>query len=377
MGFLTSIRNLISSLFQGVFGRFSDRFGRKIFLVISLTLSFIITTLLIFFGNKNMIIIASVFQSLAVCIFTPSWNASIGDVTRTKGRGAFIGRISAAGQVISVSFTLLVAGFFFLVERYEGHIFWGWEVGLTWEQQYMIAFAASAISYIIALGIIIFFKETHSAKNNHFMETKTNFFEPFKNKDYNKFLLVHLIFAVVMSAFWPVTPFIQINILNMKFYQIAICSATFAVCMGIFQTISGKLADKVGRKKMIIIGAAILIFFPVSYTPAVVFGKWQFSILANFVAGTGSGFFYTSINTYILDLSKRETMGSFIGWKEALTGVATFLGSLSGGFVIDALIGNLVVMGVSMTVGVSVLRFLAFFGYLFMKDNFVKEKETS
>jgi MFS family permease len=375
MGFLTSIRNLISSLFQGVFGRFSDKLGRKIFLVVSLTLSFIITTLLIFFGNQNMIIIASVFQSLAICIFTPSWNAAIGDVTRTKGRGAFIGRISAVGQVVSVSFTLIIAALFFFAERYEGQVVLGWTVSLSWEQQYMIAFAASSISYLIALGIIIFFKETHSAKNNNITEDNTNLFEPFKNKDYNKFLIIHLVFATVMSTFWPVTPFIQIDILDMKFYQIAIASATFAICMGIFQTISGKLADKIGRKKMIIIGCFILIFFPISYAPAVIFGKWQYSILANFVAGTGSGFFYTSINTYILDLSKRETMGSFIGWKEALTGIATFIGSLSGGFIIDAirLNYNLFIMGVSVTIGVTILRFLAFFGYLFMKDNFVKE----
>lgn len=380
MGFLTSIRNLISSLFQGIFGRFSDKFGRKFFLVISLTLSFVITTLLIFFGNQTTVIIASIFQSLAICIFTPSWNAAIGDITLMKGRGAFMGKLSAAGQVFSVSSTLLVAGFFYLAERFEGASFLGWTVYLSWQQQYMIAFASSALSYLVALTVIIFFKETNIMKDKNILDNKvkSDLFEPFKNSAFLKFLLIHIVFSIVMSSVWPLMPFIQINILDMKFYQIAITSAAFAICMGVFQTIGGRMADRIGRKKVIIIGAAILIFFPISYTPAIIFERWEFSILANIVAGSGSGFFYTTINTFILDLSKRESMGTYAGWKEALTGTATFIGSLSGGFIIDALTSKygLIVMGISMTIGVTILRFLAFFGYLFVKESFITTKPS-
>ncbi|MFW9923345.1 MAG: MFS transporter [Candidatus Thorarchaeota archaeon] len=375
MGFLTSIRNLMSSLFQGVFGRMSDKFGRKIFLIVSLGLSFVISSLLIFFGNKTMVILASVFQSIAICIFTPSWNASIGDVTRIQGRATFIGKLSAAGQVISVSSTLLIGLLFYLIEKFEGNVIFGWTVYLSWEQQYMIAFAASAISFLVAFIVILFFKETNNVKDIPIVKDapKTNLFEPFKNNAFLKFLLIHLIYSLFMSAFWPVTPFIQITLLHMEIYQIAITSASFAVCMGVFQVIGGRLADRIGRKKVIIIGAAILIFFPISYTPAVIYNSWYFSILANVVAGTGSGFFYTTINAYILDLSKRKTMGTFAGWKEALNGIATFIGSLSGGFIIDALTikYDLSVMLIAMTIGVSVLRFLAFFGYLFVKDLFI------
>jgi len=372
MGFLTSIRNLFSSLFQGLFGRLSDKIGRKTFMIISLSLSFVITFLLIFFGTQNMVILASVFQSIAICAFTPSWNAAIGDVTRVKNRGTFMGKISAAGQVVSVSFTLFTAAMFFLAERFEGRVIWGWTVYLSWETQYKIAFAASAVSYIIALGLILAFKETHKVSELLISEEKLDFFEPFKNSTFKKFLLIHIVYSVVMSSVWPLMPFIQINIIDMKFYQIAIASATFAICMGFFQWVGGRLADKIGRKKVIIIGAAILVFFPISYTPAVIFGRWEFSILANLVAGTGSGFFYTTINIYILDLSKRNSMGAFAGWKEALTGIATFIGSLSGGFIIDALTRNygLIIMGISMTIGVTVLRGLALIGYFFVKDNF-------
>ncbi|NHJ86080.1 MAG: MFS transporter [Asgard group archaeon] len=381
MGFLTSIRNLFSSLFQGLFGRMSDKIGRKLFMIISLSLSFVITSLLIFFGRtQSMVIIASVFQSLAICVFTPSWNAAIGDVTHLRNRGSFMGKISAAGQVISVSFTLMVAGIFYLTELLEGRIIFGWTVHpFSWEVQYQIAFAASAISYIIALAIIIAFKETHKVKEMAIQPERTNFFEPFKNTTFNKFLLVHIIYSIVMSSVWPLIPFIQIDIIDMEFYQIAIASATFAVCMGFFQWVGGRMADKIGRKKIIIIGATILVLFPISYTPAVITGRWEFSILANFVAGSGSGFFYTTINTYILDLSKRNTMGAFAGWKEALTGTATFIGSLSGGFIIDALIRayGLSTMGISMTIGVTILRGLALIGYFFIKDNFVNNHKLN
>lgn len=375
MGFITSIRNLVSSVFQGIFGPISDRIGRKLLLLIGLALSFVITTILIFVGTTEVLIISAIVQSFAVCIFTPSWNASLGDVTDIDTRASYIGKLTAAGQIFSVSATIIAAIFFYLIKQYEGWIVWGWRVNIPWQTQYAIAFAISAVAYAISIIAVLLMKETNVTKESVNFKDRSEFFKPFKNVQFRNFLIVHIIFCFMMSLIWPLTPMIQISLLNMEIYHIAIVSATFAVCMGVFQVIGGRLADRIGRKKVIIIGASVLLFFPVSYIPAIVTGKWWLAIFTNIVAGTGSGLFYTTINTYILDLAKDKTnMGSFVGWKESLKGISTFLGSLSAGFIVDALIQryDLVIAGVIMSVAVSILRLFAYIGYYFIVDSMRK-----
>ncbi|MFX1537631.1 MAG: MFS transporter, partial [Promethearchaeota archaeon] len=136
LGFLVSVRNLLTGLFQGTAGRLSDEFGRRYILIAGFFISFIIAIPLIFFENTILLIFVALIQAFSASIIIPTWNAVLGDVTEPRFRAAFIGRIASIGRIISVAFTLLVALFFFLADEvFNGWVIWGWPVNIPWRVQ--------------------------------------------------------------------------------------------------------------------------------------------------------------------------------------------------------------------------------------------------
>ena len=160
----------------------------------------------------------------------------------------------------------------------------------------------------------------------------------------------------------------------MEFYQIAILSSVFILVMSLVQVISGKLGDKLGRKPLFVFGAFILVFYPVSMLPAIITGNWLWLLAANTWAGFGVGSFFVSLNALTLDLAPDSLMGAYSGIRELFFGVASFGGSLASGFIIDALnlSYGLYYTLFWMLIGISVLRFIASLGFLFVAESLPK-----
>ena len=178
-----------------------------------------------------------------------------------------------------------------------------------------------------------------------------------------------------MSFVWPGNPILPVTYLHMEFYQIAILSSVFILIMSLVQVLSGKLGDKFGRKPIFIFGAFILVFYPISMLPAIITGNWLWLIAANALAGFGTGSFFVSLNALTLDLAPDNLMGAYSGIRELFFGVATFGGSLASGFIIDALelSYGLYYTVFWMAIGITILRFFASIGFLFVTESLPKD----
>ncbi len=378
LGFLMSIRNLLSGLFQGLVGRLSDIFGRKFILIIGFILGLLIPIPLLFFESTWLLITVAIIQAFAISVVIPSWNAVLGDVTELENRASFIGKITSIGRIISVIFALLIALLFFFVDHYSGSVVLGWSVFVSWRVQYGVAFAISAFNSLLCIITMIFFKETRlvDPKNNHVPRMRV----AFQDKNFVKFLIVNSVWGITMALIWPANPIILVDHLTLTFWQIAIMTSSFTIFIAIAQILGGKLSDKIGRKPLIIISIFILIFFPVIMIPAITSGSWSLLILSRFVGGIGTGINLVAVSAYTLDLAPKDLMGGYSGIREVFYGIATFIGSFISGFIIDAfLTANYTIKTtmIIMSIGVTVLRVFAATGFLFISESLPKNDQIN
>ena len=381
LGFLTSIRNLISGLFQGSIGRLSDKIGRKKILFVGFVISFIIPIPLIFFRDLQwLLILISVFQALSVSIIIPSWNAVLGDVTQPSFRATFIGRITSVARIFSVTLTLGLAGIFAIIENKYNNVLtiFGNTHYIGPNTQFGIVWIMASFNALLCIVFIFFMKETHVVSKEKQKEIP-KMWVSLKDKSFRKFLIINSIYGVTMSIIWPINPIVLTdeNLLNLgdSFSKLAVLTSAFAVFIGLTTIIGGKICDKIGRKPTIIISIAILILFPVSMIPAVATNRWALLIISRMVGGVGTGLNLVAINAYTLDMAPGELMGAYSGMREMFYGITTFIGSLASGFIVEALDVKFASLGhtnsiqvaiIAMCIGTTILRVIAATGYLFI-----------
>ncbi|MCK5183567.1 MAG: MFS transporter [Candidatus Heimdallarchaeota archaeon] len=386
LGFITSIRNLMGSLFQGAIGRLSDKYGRKYFLLLGFFLSFSIMIVLIFLNNPMMLIIISIVQATALSIIIPVWNATLGDVTKTEKRASFMGRLSAMGTAVSVSLMLALAGVFYIIEEYGG-----FNVHLKFRDlvifipeieprlQYGIAFGVAAINFLLCFIGALLLRET---KKSGVQKKQPKMLLALKDKRFTKFFIVNSVFGLIMSLMWPIFPIAQVSVLKMNFPQIAIVNAMFSVFFSLGLFFGGKLSDRFGRKPFIIYGRAAMFAIPLVMIGAVFMGNWQMLLLSNIIGGSAMGSITVSMNAYVLDIAPEEQMGAYSGLQQVGWGILTFIGSLSSGFIATAITNNapyardedkIRYMVIVMFSAIAILRFIASIGYFFIDESFPKE----
>jgi MFS family permease len=340
-------------------------------------LNFAITVPLIFFEQTWLLITVAIVQALSISFFVPAWNATQGDVTRPETRATFIGKLAAIGRLVSVSFSLIIAIVFYLADEiYLGRVIWGWTVYIPWRIQYSIAFAIAAVNSLITAILILSMKET---KAEDVEQKKLQMKAAFKVRKFMVFVVFYALFGLSMSFIWPINPIMQVNVLDMEFYQIAIISSVFLIVMSLTQFVTGKLGDRIGRKPLFVFGAFVLVLYPVSNLPALYSGDWRWQLLGNFVAGFGTGTFFVALNALTLDLASNELMGTFSGVREMFWGIATFIGSLSAGFLVDFLEVKfgLLIATIAMCIGVTCFRLLTAVGFLFVTESLPKEEREN
>lgn len=117
MGIMNSFSSMFG-LFQCFFGRFSDRFGRKIALIIGFFTLTIASSILIFFANTVVIIIVAVAQALALALIRPVWNATPGDFAPKKTKATFLGKIAAITSIIDLIISTLLTLIFYFADSH-------------------------------------------------------------------------------------------------------------------------------------------------------------------------------------------------------------------------------------------------------------------
>jgi MFS family permease len=157
----------------------------------------------------------------------------------------------------------------------------------------------------------------------------------FKDIRLRRYLILNLAYFTTMSFAWPLLPFIVIEKLGMKIWQIAGYSVCSSVLSIISQRYLGAMIDKVGIRPLIIFTRISNPIIPLVYAFAT---SWTHIFIVEATAGIIMGAWMISTNTYILDLAPQGMRATYLATNSAIFGLAAFIGPILGGYVTDFLL---------------------------------------
>ena len=355
MGYLRAAQSLSRNLLQVLWGRMADLHGKRVFIAVGRLLNGVILATIILVRAPYWLIPLVIGASICTSLAMPSWSSLLGDYTTYTTRGASIGRINAvsqAGGLVAMTLALVIS----LNQPKETT-----PESFTW----VLAMAA-AMSLVSGVTILLAReKPPVSTRRRPSMSTV------FKDSRLRRYLIFNTVYGVSMSFAWPLFPFIIVDKLAMKIWQVA----AFSICASTFSSISqryiGTLMDRVGRRPVIVFSRVSMSLAPLVYAFAT---SWVHILLAEVVLGIGMGAWMSSGPTYIIDMAPNELRATYLATNTAVFGVAAFLGSLASGYITDSFltVGS-TFEGINMGLLISaVLRFSTGLLYIKVYETFSK-----
>ncbi|MFQ5819676.1 MAG: MFS transporter [Candidatus Heimdallarchaeota archaeon] len=356
LSIISSIRNLGNSILTSFWGTQSDKNGRKPYLVLG-NLALLLSVISFFFISKmTSLITILIIQSLIGSAAIPVWISTLGDFSKTKTRGAFIGKVTGFGTFLSI-ITILIAGN------------WMDRSGLKGPNQYRLAFVLSSFCFVLAIILIFSLKESLTGEKISEKPSSILYILR-KNLVYRRFVIIESVFFFGMSLVWPIFSFVTKNIVQATNAQISAITTANMVSMAIAMRVAGTVSDKIGRKPVLISGRMILFIVPLLYALTGIWPNWILLLVAGFLGGISVGLVIPTKNAIALDLAPKKHRASFLGIFVMITGITSFAGSLVGGSLTQLLslsIGDANALVLVMYLG-ALIRFLTSFGYFFLKE---------
>lgn len=361
LGLFRSVGNIMPNLLQPLFGGLSDRFGkRKLFAAIGYGISALLVPLFLFTSTPFELILLYGLLSLFTSMALPTWNSLISLIIPEKRRGAELGKLSTLSSLCSLASTI-IAGILMTTIALGGNT-----------EEYTIPFYIASVTGIIAAILTLVIKEPeYDSKNTHF----PHLLKILSTKGYfRRFLFVSIMFAFSMSMAWPYFAVILVDFQHASKFAISLHMAFNMLPMVLFQSYFGRLADKIGRKPLLLASRLMLPIIPLVYVFA---PNMNVIYVAAFFAGISMAMGFNAALAYTFDVSPPEERGSYVAAYNFTAGIAFFFGSLIGGFLGDIFTVNMGLIGAVIAV-MSVSSILRLFsGVLYFSIKEPKQYDSS
>lgn len=324
MGWFQSVSNLSNNVMQIVWGGLSDRFRRRIPFIVAggLIVAALYAPTLIVNVPYQLIILLGM-QALLGSMATPAWTALIGELVPSTKLGQTNAKIIMYAQVGGLAATL-GSGIVMIL------------VGGSYHQMLVIPVIVAMAFGVTSSLIMLRTKEKSGRKpEQQISPEKLSIAQIMHGSpDFPRYCSVVATYEFFMSMSWPLFSITQVKVLNASPLQIALLSVVQMLVMIVFQRWTGRHADIVGRKSLLVAFRFILVTVPVAYA---VSPDMNILIVVSVFWGFAQVIGQTAAATYLLDIAPREHRGSFIAVFNLIIGVVTFFGSLLGGYLADYL----------------------------------------
>jgi DHA1 family multidrug resistance protein-like MFS transporter len=316
LSWLRAGESLSRNLLQLLWGRLVDRHGKKRFIVLGRILNGALLAMLTFVQTPTWMM--PLIIGIAVCwsLVAPAWNSLQGDYTTYTTRGSVIGKIGSLSQIGGLA--AMVVAFFISINQVED----------TTPESFTLILATAAIMSVISGVLCLFTVEKPPGSSG----SSLNFSTMLGDHRFMRYLLINVVYGASMAFAWPLTPFIIVDKLNLKVWQMA----AFSLCSSGSSMMSlryiGRLMDRIGRRPVIVFSRVSMAVAPIFYVYAT---SWLHIAVANIILGLGMAAWMSSGPTYVIDLAPLDMRATYLAANTAVFGVAAFAGNLAGGYVTD------------------------------------------
>lgn len=366
MGWFRSVTSLSNNVMQVFWGELSDRFGRRIpFIVLGGIIIAVLWIPMMFATSASQLIILIAIQALLGSMATPTWTALMGDLVPSLR----LGRVSAAINLwVSVGSLIatMVSGIIMV------------SIGGTLQRMFFIPFLVASVCGLTSSLVMLRVKErknnTNSGLNKRFTSGMLDIIvRARKSQDFMKYSMAGAVFGFFMAFSWPLFSITLINVLNASMLEIALLSVVQFIITIIFQRWAGRLADRLGRKPLLVLFRFSLVTVPLAYAFAP-----NIYVLIAFGAfwGISMAMGQASMTAYLLDVTPEEYRGSFTAFYNLLMGIVYFSSSLISGYLSDYTISLFgLVSGLQIVYMISIVgRGIGAATYLTLRETLKKEK---
>jgi DHA1 family multidrug resistance protein-like MFS transporter len=327
VGLLGAASQITSALMQFPGGYIADKYGRKR-IIYSMTMLAAFAYLFFMFAPNWQTILLGVILSEICFMYTPAFNALVMDSIPSKKRGT---GYSIINLITSASTTPapMLAGLLYL------------NFGLVTGT--MISFGFVVVAFLISGLLRTRLKETlenpepiSGREVLHSFTGARTFIDGIKAWDevpkaVLALLLIQLMFIIPNTMFNVTLIFYVTEVLGFTPMELAYVGTAISVSVIALAIPCGKLVDKIGKKKPILI-ASVLIAIAMPFMITGTFVKVM--IIAPVIALVNI-LFGTAIQALNADLIPQEHRGKILGSRSFFLLIASSFGSIMGGYIYD------------------------------------------
>lgn len=316
-------------LFVPLIGKMSDRKGRKVIIATGLFLYSLFSLSYVFAYNPLTLSIARFLQGLASAMTLPIIMALIGDISPKGKEGRYMG--------------------YFNVARFFG-MGLGPMLGGSLNDLYGIDTAFYVLSALTALTfvfVIIFLDNEPTPFQKQKANTKQSYKKIWNIKIMRGLLIFRFVSALgrgSLMSFLAVYAFT----FGISAFQVGVILMANIISLSVLQIPFGKMADRVSKMKMIIVGGGITV---ISLALMPLTGNFYVLLALNILWGTGRAIGIPATSAINTIEGRKYGMGSAMG---------LFMGALYGGMVISPLVSGILMQ----TIGVKYIFYFSGFATL-------------
>mgnify|MGYP003135219219 FL=1 len=348
IGLLTSIYPFFQLLFVVVWGKLSDKYGRKPIIICGL-IGFVIMQLLTGLATSlTMLYVARIFGGIFTSAVIPVSNAYLSDITSEKRRTKIM---AWSGVAISsgVIFGPVIGGF---LSQTDIHI--KYSIGLLHLDRFSVLFL-----FVALLGLIVLFVVMKWLKNTarvHRLTTQKVSLRFTFTKYFIVLLILSFVAQFVVTLFETVFSIYGKDELGFNSKQLGLGFMLCGSVMTVLQPVFASYGEKfLSPKKQIAIGFLIagvsLIAFPFFTSEFLVYG-----LIIMFAAG---GALVTPNLLSVVSLTSKENTGRNISIQSATGSVGQILGPVVGTWLIaDSFYYPFIIAGLIVIISIGLVRFV-------------------